>query len=113
MAWRVKEEDQSGHSAVIEVGGVIDFTNVEDFFAFINGVLKRGIIRIVLDLGETSYLSSGGLSVIIDAYKRADNQGGKLVIVGASEMIGDLFDVVQFRKIIEFYDNLEEALEAI
>jgi len=113
MAWRVKEEDQAGHIAVVEVDGVIDSTNVGEFFVFINGVFKRGINRIVLDLGSASYLSSGGLSVIIDAYKRALSEGGKLVIAGASDMLLDLFDVVQFRKIIEFYDTLEDALKAI
>lgn len=113
MAWRVKEEDQAEHSAVVEVDGVVDSTNVGEFFGFINVVLKRGINRIVLDLSNTSYLSSGGLSVIIDAYKRVTNEGGKLVITGASNMLSDLFDTVQFNKIIEFYDSQDEARKAI
>jgi anti-sigma B factor antagonist len=113
MAWRAKKQDQAGQKIVIELDGIVDSTNVEEFFKFVNSLFKEGNNRIVLDLENTSYLSSGGLSVIIDAYKRAQKEGGKLVIARASEALNDLFMVVQFEKIIEFYDNLEAAVDAI
>ncbi|MDY6794760.1 MAG: STAS domain-containing protein [Actinomycetota bacterium] len=113
MAWRVSEVGEDADKAIVEVEGVVDSTNVEDFFGFINAVFKRGIKRIILDLRGTSYLSSGALSVIIDAYKRATEEGGGLVIVGASEMIAELFRVVQFDNIIEFHDDLDEAMKAL
>jgi anti-sigma B factor antagonist len=113
MAWRVNEIEPGSGKAVVELEGVVDSTNLEEFFAFINLIFKQGINRIVLDMEYTSYLSSGGLSVIIDAYKRADKEGGKLVIARASEVVSELFEVVQFEKIIEFYADLEEAIAAI
>lgn len=113
MAWRVNELEPGSGKAVVELEGVVDTTNLEEFFAFINLVFKQGINRIVLDMEYTSYLSSGGLSVIIDAYKRADKEGGKLVVARASELVSELFAVVQFEKIIEFYASLEEAVAAI
>ena len=113
MAWKVNELEPGGQKAIVELEGVIDSTNLEDFFAFINSVFKRGINRMVLDMEFTSYLSSGGLSVIIDAFRRAEKEGGKLVIARISDLVKDLFDVVQFEKIIEFYDDLDEAVAAI
>jgi anti-sigma B factor antagonist len=113
MAWRVSELGPGSGKAIIELEGIVDTTNLEEFFAFINLVFKQGINRIVLDMEYTSYLSSGGLSVIIDACKRADKGGGKLVIARASEMVNELFEVVQFGKIIEFYPGLDEAIAAI
>jgi anti-anti-sigma factor len=113
MAWRVNELEPGSGKAVIELEGVVDTTNLEEFFAFINLVFKQGINRIVLDMQYASYFSSGGLSVIIDAYKRAEKQGGKLVVARASEMVSELFEVAQFEKIIEFYPDLEEAIAAI
>ncbi|MBN2026321.1 MAG: STAS domain-containing protein [Actinobacteria bacterium] len=113
MAWRVNEAEPGSEVAVVELEGIVDSTNLEDFFAFINSVFKRGFRRIVLDMEFASYLSSGGLSVVIDAYKRAEREGGKLVIARASDMIRDLFEVVQFDKIIEFHENLDEAIAAV
>ncbi len=112
MAWEI-EESEGGAIAVVHLDGVVDSTNVEDFFALINSLLKRNVYRIVLDMGNTSYLSSGGLSVIVDAFKKAEKAGGRLVIARASEMIADLFDVVQIGKIMSFYPTVEEALQAV
>jgi anti-sigma B factor antagonist len=113
MAWRVNEIEPGCSRVVIELEGIVDSTNLEDFFSFMNSVFKRGTNRIVMDMRFTSYLSSGGLSVIIDAYKRADREGGKLVIARASDMVCDLFEVVQFDKLIEFHDSLDEAIAAL
>jgi len=113
MAWRVEELEPGGSKAIVELAGVIDSTNLEDFFAFINSVFKQGINRIVLDMEYTSYLSSGGFSVIIDAYRRAEKEGGKLVIARVSDLVKDLFDVVQFERIIEFYSDIDEAVAAV
>ena len=113
MAWRVSESDPDRALAVVEVEGVVDSTNVEEFFGFINSVFKRGFKSIVLDMSFTSYLSSGGLSVIADAFKKAESLGGKLVVARASEMVRDLFEVAQFGRFIEFYEELDEAMGAV
>jgi len=113
MAWRVSELEPGSGKAVVELEGVVDSTNLEEFFAFINLVFKQGINRIVLDMEYTSYISSGGMSVIIDAYKRAEKEGGKLVVARASEVVNELFEVVQFERIIELYSDLEEAINVL
>jgi anti-anti-sigma factor len=113
MAWRVREIGDSKDKAILELEGVVDSTNVEDFLVFINSIFKQGINRIVLDLEFTGYLSSGALSVIADAYNKADKVGGKLVIARASDMVSDLFSVVQFKKIMEFYEDLDAAIDAV
>lgn len=113
MAWRVREIEPGSSKAVVELEGVVDSTNLEDFFAFINSVFKQGFNRIVMDMEYTSYLSSGGLSVVIDAYKKAEKEGGKLVVARATDMVRELFEVAQLDQIVEFYDTLEEALDAL
>ncbi|MBC7247979.1 MAG: STAS domain-containing protein [Actinobacteria bacterium] len=112
MIWET-EEREGGAKVVVHLDGVVDSTNVEDFFALINSLLKRPVCRIVLDMENTSYLSSGGLSVIVDAYKKAEKAGGSLVIARASETIADLFEVVQIGKIIPFYPTVEDALRGV
>ncbi|MDI6875052.1 STAS domain-containing protein [Candidatus Solincola sp.] len=112
MAWEV-EMLEDGTKALVSLEGVVDSTNVEEFFTFINSIFKKGVKRIVLDMENTSYLSSGGLSVIVDAHKKAEREGGKLVIARASDMVADLFRVVQVEKIIPLFPTLEEALAAL
>lgn len=113
MAWKVSEIEPGSGKAVVELEGIVDSTNLEDFFSFINSVFKQGNNRIVMDMEYTSYLSSGALSVIIDAYRRAEKEGGKLVIARVSDLVRELFEVVQFERIVEFYGDLEEAVSAL
>lgn len=113
MAWKVSEIGGEGTKAVLVLEGVVDSTNLEDFFAFINSAFKRGIKSMVLDLENASYLSSGALSVIVDAFKKADREGGKLVVARATPIVKDLFEVVQFERILEFYDDLDDAIAAL
>lgn len=112
MPWEV-EELESGSKALVRLEGIVDSTNVEEFFTLINSIIKRGINRIVIDLQNTSYLSSGGLSVIVDAYKKVEKEGGKLVLAGASEIVKDLLEVAQIAKIVESYPDAEEALRKL
>lgn len=111
MPWKAKELEE-GSKVIVELSGVVDSTNVEEFFSFMSGVLKRGAKFIVLDMEGTSYLSSGGLSVIVDVHKKVQGEGGKLVIARASELIADLLDVAQISKVIEIYGDVEQALQA-
>lgn len=112
MAWEI-EESEDGAKVVVHLDGVVDSTNVEEFFALVNSLFKRKVYRIVLDMGNTSYISSGGLSVIVDAYRKAEKAGGKLAIARASEMVCDLFEVVQIGKILPFYPTVDEALREV
>lgn len=112
MAWEVKMLN-GGARALVRVEGVVDSTNVEDFFALINSIFKKGVKRVILDMENTSYLSSGGISVIVDAYKKAEKEGGGLVVARASDMVADLFRVAQIEKIIPLFSTLEEALQAL
>jgi stage II sporulation protein AA (anti-sigma F factor antagonist) len=113
MAWRVREIEPGSSKAVVELEGVVDSTNLEDFFTFVNSVFKQGFDRIVVDMEYASYLSSGGLSVIIDAYKKAEKLGGKLIVARATDMVRELFEVSQLDKILDFYDTLDEAIKAL
>lgn len=98
--------------AILEVGAILDSTNVDKFFLEVNKLFKEGIYRIVIDLSRTNYISSGGLSVIADACKKTDRLGGRLVVAGASDSIRELFSVVQLDRIFQFYLDKESALES-
>jgi len=112
VPWKAKELEE-GSKVVVELSGIVDSTNVEEFFAFISSLLKSGVKYMVMDMEHTSYISSGGLSVIVDAHKKVQAEGGKLVIAGASSLIAELLDVAQISRVIEVYGDLDQALQAL
>ncbi len=113
MRLRISPADNRPDTAVVRVGGVVDSTTLEEFFRAISGTFTPGVKNLLLDVSGMSYISSGGLSVLQDAYKQAGTRGGQVVIVGAGEQIKELFSVVGFHRIFVFYRDIDAALEAL
>jgi len=96
---------------LVGVEGIIDSVNVTDFFQSINRLFKKGARSLVIDLSEASYLSSGALSVIADAYRKAEECGGRVLLAGVSEQLMELFRVVQFDRLFDFYPDTDAAVK--
>ncbi len=95
---------------VFMVDGVVDSVNVTSFFQSLTKIFNDGSMQVILDLSRVNYLSSGALSVIADTFKKADSMGGRMVICAVKESVHDLFLVVQFDRIIDFYQDMESAV---
>ncbi len=100
-------------TVVVKVEGVVDSTTLEDFFRTVSGAFAGEAKNLLFDVSSLSFISSGGLSVISDAYKKAQSRGGAVFIVGASDQIKELFGIVGFDRIFPFYRDLNAALEAL
>jgi len=96
--------------AMIKVSGVVDSETVEGFGKTVEGVFKDDCYNIILDIDGLTYINTAGLSIIADAYKRSSQNKGGLKILRAGEAIRELLDVVRFTKIIDIYEDEEEAI---
>lgn len=54
---------------------------------------------LILDFGKLEYISSAGLRVLLSAHKTMAGKGG-LKIVGANEIVREVFDVTGFCDIL-------------
>ena len=71
-----------GRSATtVRCKGFIDAHTYDRLEASLDSALDRDVLCIVVDLGEVTYISSAGLGVLVGAYRRAEEQGGVLVLV--------------------------------
>ena len=72
--------------------------------------------QIVLDLSNLEYISSGGLRVLIEARKQAQDarlgvgSRGNIHIVNMSPRIKQVFDLTGFTSYFTYYDDLAEAV---
>jgi len=96
--------------AVIKVSGVVDSETVELFGETLDGVFKEDCYNIILDIDGLTYINTAGLSIIADAYKKSSQNKGGLKILRAGDAIKELLDVVRFTKIIDIYEDEEEAI---
>lgn len=98
-------------STVIEVSGRIDSATAPQLAAVLDDLIQQGQYNLVLDLGDTEFISSAGLRVLIDTQKKCQRLSrGELVLVRVPERIYDAFDLAGFVALFNFYDEPMDAV---
>jgi anti-anti-sigma factor len=112
MEISVSKVGEDGAVTLVRVSGVVDSETVDEFGEALNRIFDEGGFNVLLDIEKLSYINTAGLSIIADAFKKATQNKGALKILKASDAIRELLDVVRFTKIIELYEDEEEAVKS-
>jgi len=68
--------------------------------------------KIVLNLGEISYIDSGGLGTLVALHTTAHNAGGSIKLANLTRRVGDLLQVTKLLTVFDVHDSEYDALEA-
>jgi anti-sigma B factor antagonist len=68
--------------------------------------------RIVLNLGEVSYIDSGGLGTLVALRTTALNAGGEIKLTNLTKRVGDLLQVTKLLTVFEVYNSEAEAIDS-
>jgi hypothetical protein len=74
-------------------------------------VLKQGIFHVIVDMGQVNYVSSAGWGVFVGEIKGIRENGGDLKLVQMMPEVYDVFEMLEFHRILECYDSIEEAID--
>jgi anti-anti-sigma factor len=66
--------------------------------------------RLVFDFSEATFISSGGLALLLKVAKNVQNTDGKLVLAGLSDYIHEVFEIAGFTSIFSIFPTCEEAV---
>src|SRR5687768_3138832 len=93
---------------VLSLSGRIQAPEAAELKEHLDKLYAEGRTRIVLDLSNLEYISSGGLRVLIEARKRAqDARGdGDVRLVNMSDRIRKVFDLTGFTSYFRVFDDL-------
>ena len=72
-----------------------------------------GVQNIIIDLSQSRYCDSSGLSAILVANRLCKNSGGTLVITGLQEAVKNLITISQLDSILNIADTLEDSIELL
>ena len=98
--------------AVVDAAGRIIFG---DESASLREAVKKLIPenkRIVLNLGEVTYIDSGGLGTLVALYTTARSAGGTVKLASLTKRVGDLLQVTKLLTVFDVYDNEKQALDS-
>ena len=90
--------------------GRIDGSNASDFHRALIAVGRDAGGALVLDMERLTYISSAGLRVILQTTRTLHDRGGRLVVCSLSNMVGEVFEISGFHKIIETHESRADAI---
>ena len=107
---------QESNTPTLSLEGRLDTHTAPNLDKILDGVLARkGIQRMVFDLGKLEYLSSAGVRCFVRARKILEPVGGKIAIVNPQPAVQKVLDIVKaipaggvFKSVAELDAYLDE-----
>ena len=107
---------QTDGAVVLTPAGRIDHHSATEFGDALQPYLDRcreGAGSLILDLGQTEYMSSVGLRVLMLAARQLKPHRGCMVICGLQPVMREIFEISRFHLIFDVYDSSDEAIAAL
>ena len=73
-------------------------------------MLDEGRKKILLNLGDVSYVDSSGIGELVSSYTTTGNNGGQLKLLNQTKKIHDLLTITKLVTVFETHDNEATAV---
>ena len=106
-------ERQIGAVTILDLSGKLtidqDAQRLKDK---INSLIHQQHTKVVLNLGDVSYIDSGGLGQLVSSYGSLAKTSGGLKLLNVNKKNHDLLSITRLVTIFDAYDSVEEAVKS-
>ncbi len=104
---------QVGDVVVVDAAGRITLgEGASAFREKIRELVSEGQKKILLNLGEVSYIDSSGIGEMVSGFTTVTNNGGHLKLVGLSKRVKDLLQITKLYTVFEAFDDEADAVRS-
>jgi anti-sigma B factor antagonist len=97
-------------ATILSITGRIDTATAPELEHAINNEIKKGNRKILLNFSAVSYISSGGLRVLLATAKKLRNTGDKYALCSLAAEVNKILKLAGFTSIFSIYPSEGEAL---
>ena len=106
--------ETAGDVELARVAGEVDASNVDSLTTRLLDGISNKARGLILDLTETTYIDSSGISLIFDAAARLRNRRQKLRLVAQPKsFVSEVLAAVAIEESVPVDAEVEEALRAV
>jgi anti-sigma B factor antagonist len=78
----------------------------------IRDLLSKGDKKILLNLGNVTYIDSSGIGELVSAFTSVRNQGGELKLLNLTKKVHDLLQITKLYTVFDIKDDETAAIGA-
>lgn len=78
----------------------------------VRDLLAKGQKRILLNLGDVSYIDSSGIGELVSGFTTVKNQGGELKLLNLTKKVHDLLQITKLYTVFEVHSDEATALQS-
>ncbi len=103
---------KAGDVVIVDVSGKITLGDGGDVALkeTVRDLVSQGQKKLLLNLGDVSYVDSAGLGEIVQSYATVNKNGGRLKLLNVTKRIKDLLSITKLLTVFETYDSEAEAV---
>lgn len=103
--------DKIEDKLIVSLIGELDHHNAEEVRVKIDDRIDRdNIKKVILNFKGVSFMDSSGIGVVIGRYKKVQSKDGKICVAQISRAADKVFEISGMYKIIDLYEDIEEAI---
>jgi len=98
---------------IVEVSGRLALAEVAEARGKLKDIAETGTGKLIVDLSGTTFMDSGGLSVLVSAFKATQGRQGRMVLAAPTANIQSLIELTRLQQIFEIFQTRESAVAAL
>lgn len=106
---KIDEVTTRGSWAHLAIEGEIDLDTVGSLRARLDELQRRGVDRLILDMGDTRYVNSSALAVLVKFAETFRERGGGIALARVSPRVKLVFEMLGLLVFFKFFDSVEAA----
>jgi anti-sigma B factor antagonist len=75
-------------------------------------MVSKGQKKILLNLGEVSYIDSSGIGELVSAFTTVTNGGGQLKLLNLTKRVKDLLQITKLYTVFDVHDSEVSAIRS-
>jgi anti-sigma B factor antagonist len=104
---------QVGDVTVVDVSGRITLgEGSSELRDAMRDLVAKGNKKILLNLGDVSYIDSSGIGELVSGFTSVSNQGGQLKLLNLTKRVKDLLQITKLYTVFEVHDDEAAAIRS-
>jgi anti-sigma B factor antagonist len=104
---------QVGDVTVVDVSGRITLgEGSSELRDALRDLVAKGNKKILLNLGDVSYIDSSGIGELVSGFTSVSNQGGQLKLLNLTKRVKDLLQITKLYTVFEVHDDEAGAIRS-